>query len=92
MGLLFGLGLWFSSGSGCVAHEEVLGEPAGCGSGGVALKALMAEQVSDLLGKKIPATFINSDLGTDEKDLRYSLLTRQAPAPSGRQLLRGGRV
>ena len=53
------------------------------------LKALMAEQVSDLLGKKIPATFINSDLGTDEKDLRYSLLTRQAPAPSGRQLLRG---
>jgi len=34
MGLLFGLGLWFSSGSGCVAHEEVLGEPAGCGSGG----------------------------------------------------------
>lgn len=42
------------------------------------LKALMAEQVSDLLGKKIPATFINSDLGTDEKGLRYSLLTRQA--------------
>jgi ATP-dependent DNA helicase RecQ len=34
------------------------------------LKALMSEQVSALLRFKIPSTFINSDLGGDEKRLR----------------------
>src|SRR6476646_2510698 len=38
------------------------------------LKALMGEQVSALLRLKIPSTFINSDLGRDEKQLRYKLL------------------
>ncbi|RUW85015.1 RecQ family ATP-dependent DNA helicase [Mesorhizobium sp. M1E.F.Ca.ET.063.01.1.1] len=42
------------------------------------LKALMAEQVSDLLAKKIPATFINSDLSRKEKETRFSLLSRKA--------------
>ena len=42
------------------------------------LKALMAEQVSDLLGKKIPATFINSDLSAEEKEIRFRLLSRNA--------------
>ena len=38
------------------------------------LKTLMSEQVSDLLKKKIPATFINSDLTAEEKETRFSLL------------------
>ena len=42
------------------------------------LKTLMSEQVSDLLRKKIPATFINSDLSRDEKGLRLSMLSRGA--------------
>ena len=42
------------------------------------LKALMSEQVSDLLRKKIPATFINSDLSREEKETRFSLLSRKA--------------
>lgn len=42
------------------------------------LKALMSEQVSDLLGNKIPATFINSDLSREEKDIRFALLARKA--------------
>lgn len=42
------------------------------------LKALMAEQVSDLLVKKIPATFINSDLSREEKETRFSLLSQKA--------------
>jgi ATP-dependent DNA helicase RecQ len=42
------------------------------------LKTLMSEQVSDLLTKKIPATFINSDLNVEEKETRFSLLSRQA--------------
>jgi len=42
------------------------------------LKTLMAEQVSDLLRNKIPATFINSDLTPEEKDTRLSLLSRRA--------------
>jgi ATP-dependent DNA helicase RecQ len=42
------------------------------------LKALMAEQVVDLTRKKIPCSFINSDLSPDEKKLRYELLTRHA--------------
>lgn len=42
------------------------------------LKALMSEQVSNLLTKKIPATFINSGLNGEEKETRFSLLSRQA--------------
>ncbi|MER9901698.1 RecQ family ATP-dependent DNA helicase [Mesorhizobium sp. M0130] len=42
------------------------------------LKTLMAEQVSDLLAKKIPATFINSDLNAEEKQTRFSLLGQSA--------------
>ncbi|MFD2053698.1 RecQ family ATP-dependent DNA helicase [Mesorhizobium calcicola] len=42
------------------------------------LKTLMSEQVSDLLAKKIPATFINSDLSVEEKQTRFSLLGRGA--------------
>lgn len=41
------------------------------------LKALMREQLSDLQRKKIPATFINSDLSPVEKKLRYQLLHRK---------------
>ena len=37
----------------------------------------MSEQVSDLLKRKIPATFINSDLNVEEKETRFSLLSRQ---------------
>ncbi|WP_182574141.1 RecQ family ATP-dependent DNA helicase [Aminobacter ciceronei] len=42
------------------------------------LKTLMSEQVSDLLSNKIPATFINSDLSSDEKGIRFNLIARQA--------------
>lgn len=42
------------------------------------LKALMAEQVSDLLAKKVPATFVNSDLSREEKATRFSLLNQKA--------------
>jgi ATP-dependent DNA helicase RecQ len=38
------------------------------------LKALMGEQVSSLLRRKIPSSFINSDISSDEKRLRYRLL------------------
>ena len=38
------------------------------------LKALMTEQVSSLLRRKIPSSYINSDIGPDEKRLRYQLL------------------
>ena len=38
------------------------------------LKALMGEQVSSLLRLKIPSSFINSDIDSDEKRLRYRLL------------------
>ena len=41
------------------------------------LKALMGEQVSALLRLKVPSTFINSDLGGDEKRLRYELLANK---------------
>lgn len=41
-------------------------------------KTLMSEQVSDLLARKIPATFINSDLSVEEKQTRFSLLGRGA--------------
>lgn len=40
------------------------------------LKALMGEQVSSLLRRKIPASFINSDLDSGEKRLRYQLLSQ----------------
>ena len=42
------------------------------------LKALMSDQVSSLQRKKIPCSFINSDLGPDEKRLRYELLEQRA--------------
>jgi ATP-dependent DNA helicase RecQ len=42
------------------------------------LKSLMTDQVSSLLRKKIPATFINSDLSKEEKETRYSMLARSA--------------
>jgi ATP-dependent DNA helicase RecQ len=38
------------------------------------LKALMGEQVSALLRRKIPSTFINSDLNSAEEQVRYRLL------------------
>lgn len=40
------------------------------------LRALMAEQVSSLLTRAIPATFINSDLSRAEKEQRYQLLAQ----------------
>ncbi|WP_296747180.1 RecQ family ATP-dependent DNA helicase [Mesorhizobium sp.] len=42
------------------------------------LKTLMSEQVSDLLARKVPATFINSDLSIEEKQTRFSMLERGA--------------
>lgn len=42
------------------------------------LKALMADQVSALLQRKVPAVFINSDLSKVEKDFRYELLLNGA--------------
>lgn len=42
------------------------------------LKTLMADQVSNLLSRKIPATFINSDLAKDEKRIRFELLKKGA--------------
>jgi len=42
------------------------------------LKALMGEQVSALLRRKIPSTFINSDLDSVEKGLRYQLLANKS--------------
>ena len=41
------------------------------------LRALMGDQVSALLRRKIPSTFINSDLDRDEKSLRYALLAKK---------------
>lgn len=40
------------------------------------LKALMSDQVAGLQAKKVPATFVNSSLGPDEKEARYQLLER----------------
>lgn len=42
------------------------------------LKTLMSEQVSALLGKKVPATFINSDLSSTEKETRFRLMSQRA--------------
>ena len=50
----------------------------GCGFIISPLKALMSQQVSDLQSRKIPATFINGDLGPLEKEIRYELLRDQA--------------
>jgi ATP-dependent DNA helicase RecQ len=41
------------------------------------LKALMTEQTSTLLRRKIPSTFLNSDLSADEKRIRLSLISRR---------------
>jgi ATP-dependent DNA helicase RecQ len=41
------------------------------------LKALMSDQVSGLLRRRIPATFMNSDLSTDEKRKRLDLLEQR---------------
>lgn len=38
------------------------------------LKTLMSDQVSGLLRKKIPATFVNSALAAAEKEMRYNML------------------
>jgi RecQ family ATP-dependent DNA helicase len=42
------------------------------------LKALMNSQVGSLTAKKVPATFINGDLGPREKKIRYQLLRDHA--------------
>ena len=41
------------------------------------LKALMKDQVESIWAKRIPATYINSDLGGGEKSQRYNFITRQ---------------
>ncbi len=41
------------------------------------LKALMSDQVSGLMRRRLPATFINSDISKAEKDIRYELLRKQ---------------
>lgn len=42
------------------------------------LKTLMADQVSGLLRKKIPATYVNSGLSRDEREIRYSMIEEQS--------------
>jgi ATP-dependent DNA helicase RecQ len=42
------------------------------------LKALMSDQVSGLLRKRMPATFLNSDLSSEEKRLRLELLASRS--------------
>ncbi|MBC8087290.1 MAG: RecQ family ATP-dependent DNA helicase [Phycisphaerae bacterium] len=42
------------------------------------LKALMSQQVSSLVKQKIPATFINGDLGPQDKEIRYGWLKDDA--------------
>ena len=68
-----------ATGSGkslCFQVPILLG--AGCGFIISPLKALMSQQVSDLQTRKIPATFINGDLGPVEKKIRYALLRDHA--------------
>jgi len=48
----------------------------GCGLVISPLKALMSQQVADLQTKKVPGTFINGDLGPQEKGIRYQLRKR----------------
>lgn len=43
----------------------------------VPLKALMADQLEKVHRHRIPATFVNSDLNSDEKALRWQLLGKQ---------------
>jgi ATP-dependent DNA helicase RecQ len=50
----------------------------GCGFVISPLKALMSQQVADLQMKKVPGTFINGDLGPQEKKIRYQLLRDRA--------------
>ena len=50
----------------------------GCGLVISPLKALMSQQVADLQTKKVPGTFINGDLGPQEKGIRYQLLRDRA--------------
>lgn len=50
----------------------------GCGFVISPLKALMSDQVVSLQKKKIPGTFINGDLGPQEKRIRYHLLRNNA--------------
>jgi ATP-dependent DNA helicase RecQ len=40
------------------------------------LKALMKDQVESIWGKMIPATFINSDIGSQEKRKRYGFIRK----------------
>jgi ATP-dependent DNA helicase RecQ len=42
------------------------------------LKALMSDQISELQRKKLPGTFINSDIDQEEKSARYELLANGA--------------
>jgi ATP-dependent DNA helicase RecQ len=42
------------------------------------LKVLMSDQISELQRKKLPGTFINSDLDREEKAARYELLANGA--------------
>src|ERR1041385_8892707 len=50
----------------------------GCGLVISPLKALMSQQVAGLQTKKVPGTFINGDLGPQEKGIRYQLLRDRA--------------
>src|SRR6266567_7181995 len=50
----------------------------GCGFVISPLKALMSQQVADLVMKKVPGTFINGDLAPQEKEIRYQLLRDRA--------------
>jgi RecQ family ATP-dependent DNA helicase len=51
---------------------------SGCGFIISPLKALMSQQVTGLHTRKIPATFINGDLGPLEKEIRYAWLRDRA--------------
>jgi RecQ family ATP-dependent DNA helicase len=50
----------------------------GCGFIISPLKALMSQQAAGLHKRQIPATFINGDLGPEEKKIRYGLLRDRA--------------
>jgi len=68
-----------ATGSGkslCFQLPILLGQ--GCGFIISPLKALMSQQVSDLQRRRIPGTFINGDLGPQEKEIRYALLRDHA--------------
>src|SRR5689334_886424 len=68
-----------ATGSGkslCFQVPILLGR--GCGFVISPLKALMSQQVSGLQRRHIPASFINGDLGPNEKQIRYALLRSRA--------------